>query len=252
MNGLKVFLENYDPAKINNDLLYILQMYSKDTNKISNFFRKLWVKKVSYPLLRRKIDKINTYAINLIIKNPETFVMVIARYLCYLTNHCKIFRTSFEKLTQLMFGKDIFKINMELEEITQGLQVKSFNLVVQCNIPLPIELETKEEKFAITTLDADMENRIFNISQIAYDTTKKEEYHTSRILYDKKFELRGDMKLHNPNYVLDRNLKQEDKKFFVFMICHIMLIFGQFLDGTTMINMDATANDPENKDKEEV
>jgi hypothetical protein len=60
------------------------------------------------------------------------------------------------------------------------------------------------------------------------------------------------MKLHNPNYVLDRNLKEEDKKFFVFMICHIMLIFGQFLDGTTMINMDATANDPENKDKEEV
>jgi hypothetical protein len=67
MNGLKVFLENYDPAKINNDLLYILQMYSKDTNKISNFFRKLWVKKVSYPLLRRKIDKINTYAVNLIV-----------------------------------------------------------------------------------------------------------------------------------------------------------------------------------------
>jgi len=260
MNGLKIFLEKYDPVRVNDILYHILNMHykncSKETNKIISKLRAWWIRKVTYPLLQRKVDKINTYAINLVVNHPETFVMVISRYICYMINHCKMFNVTFKELVKILFNDETITLNMELEDLenNNGKQIKSFDLIVKGNIPLPIKVEDKKEKFSVTTLNADMENKIFSISQIGYDTNSKDDYSTSRILYKKNFELRGDMKLHNPNYLLDSSIKDEDNMCFVFMICHIMSVFCNILQGTTLIDLDKMEKEVEDKQnkKEEV
>ena len=165
--------------------------------------------------------------------HPDQFVFVVTRYFVYLVQYSHLFKIDPNDLLDSIFEPNTIYMNMESEMMSDNSsKITKYTVIVRSFIP-KIFTDPKEDKFAITNLTVDVERREYKISQICYDTNDATKFATAKILYDKSFYLQSDGTLYNPNYILSKELFDDDLDYYRLMISQIMIFLGGLLEAST-------------------
>ena len=226
--GIQSFINKYDPLKLLQPFIDICNSINKltmDTNyTFFKYLKAIYIVKVKYPLFRRKVKKFEDNTAIYLLDHPNWLVFILSRYLTFFGQFCSIFNAKFEDILDKLFNKDEFAFTMETKPLANGYEVTSYNMIIRSMLPKELNtlLNNNKDVYIITKLEADLDSKRFNLSQVIYDTTKLEDIKTAKCLSNKEFILKDDGMLYNPNYAIDQSLLEEDLLHYRFMISHIM------------------------------
>ena len=224
--GLQSFINKYDPLKLLQPFVDICNSMARLNSKEYTFFsflKVLYIAKIKYPLFRRKVKKFKDNTAIYLLNHPDWLVFILGRYLTFFGNFCTLFNIKFEDILDKLFMKDEFAFTMETQPIANGYEVTSYNIIIRSVLPIEMNyLINNRDSFVITKLEADLNSKIFNLSQVIYDTTRLEDIKTAKCLSNKEFILKEDGKLYNPNYAFDQSIFEEELLHYRYMISHIM------------------------------
>lgn len=238
MNGLSIlntWLNKNDPVNCIQRIFEIYHSFYKTSYKYIDKIRRWWLEKISYPLFRYNINSIETETAKLLFNHPDLLVFVLTRFLISLQMYIDLCKSiTLEELLDVLFPPNTVNIKINRDIIDSKFTVLGYNLVIRS--PLVTDLDDiNTDKFAITTLDVDVQRRNFIISQIVYNTKNETDYSIAPIIYEKEFKLNSDGKLVNPNYILDHDLLEEDLVYYRLMISQIMVFVGGFFHEITKL-----------------
>lgn len=128
-------------------------------------------------------------------------------------------------------------MSMDTEALPNGsTKINHYNVVVRTLLPNPKDFkERKEDKYAITRLEVDVDARAYKVAQTCYDTNDPSKAATATVLFDKQFELQRDGTLYNPNYAISKELLEEDLDHFRLMVSQIMVFLGGLLEASSVV-----------------
>lgn len=203
--------------------------------------KQLYIEHIKYPRFRNKIKKVQMKTAEVLYDHPNYMVFVVTRYITYLLIFCKIFKISHQKYLDAIFDIGVLHFEVEYEEYDnphtgKEIKVKSYKLIIRAPISMTVDVDDDtNDVFGITTLEVEVDTTTYKIRQSVFDCKSLLDVPTARRLYDKEFTLQIDGKLHNPNYILDHSLLEEDLNVYRLMISQIMIFMGCMLDASTQL-----------------
>lgn len=237
MNGqstLNTWLKKNDPLAVLTELFDIYISYNKESNTFLDKIKRWWIEKVTYPLLRFKVHRVGIKTAKLLFEHPDLLVFVLTRFLICLQVYVdKYGNTTVEDLLNILFPPNTISLRIDRDIVGSQYSILGYSLNIRS--PLVIDLNNiSSDKFAILSLDANIQRKDYTISQIVYNTDS-DNISLAPIIYNKEFRLTANGKLSNPNYVLDHTLLDEDLVYYRLMISQIMSFIGGFFDELTKI-----------------
>ena len=216
------------------ELFDIYADYNKESNKFIDKIRRWWIEKVTYPLLRYKVYKVGVNTSKLLFDHPDLLVFVLTRFLICLQLYVDKYKNiTVEELLNILFPPNTISLNIKRDLIDSQYTILGYNLNIRSPLVTDFD-DPKLDKFAILSLDADVQRRDYTISQIVYNTDS-DNISLASVLYNKEFKLAANGRLSNPNYILDHSLLEEDLIYYRLMISQIMSFVGGFFDELTKI-----------------
>lgn len=208
--------------------------YNKESNKFIDKVRRWWIEKITYPLLRYKVYKVGVNTAKLLFDHPDLLVFVLTRFLICLQIYVDKYQNiTVEELLNILFPPNTISLKINRDIIDSQYTILGYTLNIRS--PLVTDFDNpKLDKFAILSLDADVQRRDYTISQIVYNTDN-DNISLAPVLYNKEFRLTANGRLSNPNYILDHSLLEEDLMYYRLMISQIMSFVGGFFDELTKI-----------------
>lgn len=232
---LNTWLKKSDPVESVKKLFDIYSSFYKSSNKYADKIRKWWLENISYPIFRFKIHRIEIETSKLLFEHPDLLVFILTRFLISLQMYVDLCKNiTIEDLINVLFPPNSITIKINRDMIDSKYIILGYSLIVRSYIVTDLD-DIKTDKFAITTLDADIQRRDFIIAQTVYNTYDESRQSTAPIFYSKEFRLNSDGRLVNPNYILDHSLLEEDLLYYKLMISQIMVFIGGFFDEITKI-----------------
>ena len=232
---LNSWLEVYDAVKIINTIVKIINDYEQ-ANGIFKNIKRWYIKNIRYQLMFKKWYLKNhvSNTINLVFKYPKYMVLIISRYLSFLSIYCDLFHINYKSLINKVLPGNQLDLEIETNKTNTTFELLRFNLIIRNNIPI-FDKNNKImiERYAILNLECDYKTRDYTISQKCYNTNNKEYSRISNIIYEKTFFLNRNGELSNPNYILDKNLEKEDLFYYKIMIGQLCLTMWNLIAGST-------------------
>lgn len=240
MSGLSIlntWLNKNDPVKyINKTFDIYVDFNAHISGGFINKIKRWWIEKVTYPIMRHKVKKIQIDTANLLYDHPDLLVFVLTRFLLSLQMYIDIYKDiTIEQLLDALFTPNTISINIDKDIVDSNKYlILGYNITIRSYIVSNL-LNRAEDKFAITSISTNIEKSNYTISQIVYDTNDKNNFSMANVLYSKEFRLTPDGKLSNPNYILDNSILEEDLMYYRLMVSQFMAFIGGFFDELTKI-----------------
>lgn len=231
------FLNRYDPSLLLPKMMKMVADFNRQSWGIIDSIRRWWITKVRYPLFRRMVRKTEEYTADLLYDHPDYLIFVITRYFVFLVQYCQWLHMEIGQCLDGIFPPGSVYLNIHTEPLTNDTtRITGYEVIVRTLIPNPVDLKDRSgDKYAITRLEVDVDSSIFKLSQVCYDTNDPTKASTSRVLFDKQFNLQSDGTLYNPNYAFSKELFEEDMNYFKLMISQLMVLLGGMIEVTTTI-----------------
>lgn len=234
---MMIFLNHHDPSLLIPKMMKIVTDFNRQSWRIFDSIRRWWITKVRYPLFRRKVRNIEKHTADLLYDHPDCLIFVITRYFVFLLQYCQWLQMEVNKCLDGIFPPGSIYLNIHTEPFANNnTRITGYEVIVRSLIPNPLDLKDRSgDKYAITRLEVNVDQSLFKISQICYDTNDPSQAATSSILFDKQFNLQSDGTLYNPNYAFSKDLLEEDMNYFKLMIAQLMILLGGMIEATTTI-----------------
>ena len=227
MNGpttLSIFLRKNDPNLFLKELFSMHSKYSKCNDGLMSKIYQWWVEKIKYPYYKYKIYKAQMETVDLLYQDPSLVTPILIRYVQFLLGYCQI-----QDLTVDEFLYHLFQDGIKINYKSDGNRIVFFSIYIQSLMDKEL-INTEEDKVATTLIELDLEAYRNKYSQVIFDTSNPFNASTANILQDNHFDLGLDGKLHNPNYILDASLLEEDLQKYRLIISQLMIFLGTVFD----------------------
>lgn len=230
------WLKSNDPVKAVYKMFEIYNEYNSLSDSFIDKIKKWWVEKVSYVFHRNKVKRIEISTAITLYDHPDALVFIFTRFLVALQTYIEIMKINIEEIISALFPNNMVSLRIKTDTISGNMfAILNYELTIRSCIVTTNEEDKINDKFAITSIEVDLYNNTFIISQRAYDTNTESNYNTSKLLYSKEFRLDTDGRLSNPNYILDKTLLDEDILYYRLIISQLMIFVGGFFDEITKL-----------------
>lgn len=249
LSTLNSFLTKYDPHKIIKEMVDLQTDYNKDKTyfgkhiDLFEYIRLKWIEKWRYPKLKRKTYNIQRQMADLLFDHPDYLLLISQRSIGYIIQFCIIYELDVDEYIKNIFN-DAVTISIKKDESEEGiLKIQAYTIIVRSPIPLDIDDESKD-KFSITTLDVQCEDRTYSISQDIYDCKSMDGVSMANLIASNRLDLSKEGRLSNPNYAISREIFETDMNNYRIMIAQILVfIIGSIQKSTDMVFIQVPEED---------
>lgn len=228
--------KEYSPIIVLNKFFELLKDIKSIITKIENKEHITWNRlKLSYYSII-KYYKLRRYAADTFIKDMDIisddeskFIDILVRYFSFAAFYAGVMRyNSVNDVIHSVFkDADVYTNTDNIEDFVERINapIYKFTAIMRSNE----SFFDYTDKFTITKISANLETKTYELEQNIYDCKTYFDSKTAKVLYHNYFKVGEDGDLHNPNYVFDETLKEEDYDKYDYMIYHLMRLFGQVM-----------------------
>jgi len=238
LSTLNNYLEKYEPSKIILEMVKLQNAYNSTRVYFGldiPLFEKIrlsWIEKVRYPIFKRKVYKMTRKMVNMLYDHPDYLLLLSQRSVGFLINYCYAYEIDYRDYLYSLFGNNL-SFNMKSETTKDGItNIQAYTIVVRAPIPLVVD-DPDKDKYSVTTLDAQMSDRTYVISQKVYDCPNEQLASTSKILFENTYRLDNSGRLVNPNYSISKELFDEDLENYRLIIGQLLLFISGMIEEST-------------------
>lgn len=240
----------HSPVLVLTKFLKLLNKIRKCADKLDSDINPVWNRlKVAY-YATIKYNKLRRYAGETfkkdldIISNDETnFITILIQYFSFVAFYAGVMRlSSVNDLVHSVFkDADIYTNTDNITDVSERIKspIYRFTAIMRSNE----SFMDYKNKFTVTKITANLESATYELEQNIYDCNTYFDSKTARVLYHAYFKIGEDGDIHNPNYVFDESLKEDDYEKYDFMIYHLMRLFGQIMINSIDLKINFKKND---------
>lgn len=233
---LNTYLDKYDPTKIIKDMVDLQNEYNRrlsyDKFPLWNRIRLAWIEKVKYPRFKRRVYNMTRKMISMLHDHPDYLLLLSQRSVSFLINYCYAYELDYRDYLYTIFGDSVL-FDVRGEEKEGGVyNIQAYTIVVRAPIPVDVD-DMSKDKYSITTLDAQLSDRTYTISQKVYNCSDESQSSTAKILFENRYELDNSGRLTNPNYSFSRELLEEDLENYRLIIGQLLLFMSGMIEKST-------------------
>lgn len=244
LSTLNNYLDKYEPNKLIMEMVDLQNSYNRNYTIFGkdipwlDYLRHQWIEKVKYPIFKRKVYNMTRKMVGMLYDHPDYLLLLSQRSVSFLLHYCGTYDIDESDYIHDLFG-DAVSINIKMDRSVPGItNIQAYTIIVRAPIPLDVDDVTKD-KYSITTLDAQLADRTYTVSQKVYDCQDATLSSTSKILFENTFKLGNDGRLINPNYSFSRELFEEDLDNYRLIIGQLLLFLsGMIEQATTLVFVD--------------
>jgi hypothetical protein len=164
--------------------------------------------------------------------HPDYLLLLSQRSVSFLINYCYAYELDYRDYLYSIFG-DSVSFNVVGEEKEGGvLNIQAYTIIVRAPIPIDVD-DMSKDRYSITTLDAQLSDRTYTISQKVYNCSDESQSSTAKILFENRYELDNSGRLTNPNYSFSRELLEEDLENYRLIIGQLLLFMSGMIEKST-------------------
>jgi hypothetical protein len=242
MNGqlstLNNYLEKYDPTKIISEMIGMQMDYNKDKTyfgrkiELFEYIRLKIIEKYRYIKFKRKVNKMTHKMAEMLCDHPDYLLLLSQRSMTFFLQYCFAYELDRDKYLASIFGDGV-SVNIKSFVTDDGINnIQAYTIIVRA--PMPVDLEdSSKDRFAITTLDAQLEDRTYTLDQVCYDCPTKDMLSMAKVLYHNRFEVGSDGRMVNPNYAISKELFETDMDNYRLIIGQLLVFLAGIIDASS-------------------
>lgn len=226
----------YSPVLVLEKFFTLLRDVKQTINKIEKKEHRKWNRIKLYYYVFIKYYKVRKYAadtfkkdLELITDDESKFITILVQYFSFVAFYAGTlqYRTVNEVIHKVFTDADVYTNTDDIEDYEERINtpIYKFTAIMRGKE----SFMDYKNKFTITKIIADLDTRTYELEQNIYDCANYFDSKTAKVLYHNYFKVGEDGDLHNPNYVFDNTLKEDDYEKYDYMIYHLMKLFGQVM-----------------------
>lgn len=229
------YLSSYNPTIYLNKMISLINDFNTPRQYILWYLKRLWITKVTFPILSYKANNMMEGTAKTIYKQPNLIIYFLTRYIVYLNEYCQEFNIQPNDLIDSIFPENTITLEANYEGSAEknDISVTEYTLVVRA--PLYVSVYTRDPYYSITSIHVNITHMDYSIRQIVYDCMDESEYRTAKVIYNKEFALDRDGELKNSNYAISNRLYEDDMMIYRTMISQLLIFMGGIIESTLSI-----------------